>query len=132
VAEVAARSSISVGLDSNGAQSVGSLFIYSRQVQAFDEEGVAAAQILAAHAAITVGHVRRCNNVERAIDTRTRTGQATGIVMDRSAVTAEPAFVALVRCSQAGSVKLRGIAAGVVRDGDLPTQGPSPVNATVA
>lgn len=126
VSEMGARSSMSVALASSVPQSVGSLFVYSSRANAFDDEDMATAQILAAHAAIAVRQVRHDAALARAIDTRTMTGQATGIVMNRYGVTAQQAFAALVRCSQAANVKLRDIAAGVVRDGDLPKPTSSP------
>lgn len=128
VAELGARSSISVALASNGPQSVGSLFLYARRVNAFDEEDASTAQILAAHAAVAVRQARHAAALERAIHTRTITGQATGIVMNRYAVTAEQAFAALIRSSQAANLKLRDVADGVVRVGDLPHGARPPAN----
>jgi len=123
-----AASSISVALASSDPKSVGSLIVYSRRIHAFDDDDMATAKILAAHVAIAVRQVRHDAALERAIDTRTMTGQATGIVMNRYRVTAAQAFAALVRCSQAANVKLRDIAAVVVRDGDLPRQSARPAD----
>jgi len=126
VLELGVCSSISVALTSGDPRSVGSLFVYSHRANAFDDEDVATVQILAAHAAIAVRQVRHDAALERAIDTRTVIGQAQGIVMNRYHVTANQAFAALTRCSQASNVKLRDVAATVVRDGDLPRVDPGP------
>jgi GAF domain-containing protein len=120
VAEFGVRSSISVSLVSGDPRSLGSLFVYSRQVNAFDAEDTAAVQILARHATIAVRRNRKQANMTRAIDTRTVIGQAEGIVMTMYDITADQAFAVLTRYSQASNRKLRDIAAEVVRARTLP------------
>ncbi len=71
VAQFGVRSSISVSLASGDPRSLGSLFIFSRRVNAFDDDDVAVGRILAMHAAIAVRHNRRQTLAERVVDTRT-------------------------------------------------------------
>lgn len=120
VAEFGVRSSISVSLTSGDPRSLGSLFIYSRHVDAFDAEDAAAVKVLAYHAAIAVRHNRKRANMTRAIDSRTVIGQAEGIVMALYDITADQAFAVLTRYSQASNRKLRDIAAEVARTRALP------------
>lgn len=120
VAELGVRSSVSVSLTSGDPRSLGSLFVYSHRVNAFDDEDVAMVRILASHAAIAVRRNRAKHNLERALDTRTVIGQAEGIVMALYDITADQAFAVLTRCSQLGNIKLRDVAAEVVRRRRLP------------
>jgi GAF domain-containing protein len=120
VAELGIRSVISVWLANGDKKPVGSMLIYSHRIHAFDDEDVAIARILGAHAAIAVRRLRRDEAVSRAIDSRTLIGQAEGVIMARYRVTPDQAFAALTRCSQATNRKLRDIAAEVVRTQTLP------------
>ncbi len=54
---------------------------------------------------------------------RTVIGQAQGILIERHTVTADGAFQLVVRASQDANRKLRDIAAGLVRTGDLAGRG---------
>jgi len=123
VAEFGIRSVISVWLANGDKKPVGSLLIYSHRIHAFDDEDVATARILGAHAAIAVRRLRRDEAVERAIDSRTLIGQAEGVIMAKYRVTPDQAFAALTRCSQASNRKLRDIATDVVRTRSLPDAG---------
>jgi len=58
-----------------------------------------------------------------ALEHRTVTGQATGIVMERFGLTAEAAFGLLVRLSQEQNVKLYEIACRLTETGDAPGLG---------
>jgi AmiR/NasT family two-component response regulator len=55
-----------------------------------------------------------------ALEHRTVTGQATGIVMERFAMSAEEAFGLLTRLSQEQNVKVYELASRLTRTGDLP------------
>jgi AmiR/NasT family two-component response regulator len=55
-----------------------------------------------------------------AVASRERIGQACGILMSRFVLTADEAFAALSRASQNRNVKVRDLAAEVVRTGTLP------------
>jgi GAF domain-containing protein len=125
VAEFGIRSVISVWLANGDRKPVGSLLLYSHKINAFDDEDVAIARILGAHAAIAVRRLRRDEAIERAIDSRTLIGQAEGVIMSKYQVTADQAFAALTRCSQAANRKLRDIAAEVVRTRSIPVVTPA-------
>lgn len=120
VAELGVRSVISVWLANGDRKPVGSLLVYSHRIHAFDDEDVAIARILGAHAAIAVRRLRRDEATERAIDSRTLIGQAEGVIMAKYHVTADQAFAALTRCSRAANRKLRDIASEVVETQALP------------
>jgi len=120
VAELGIRSVISVWLTNGNQKPVGSLLIYSHRIHAFDDEDVAIARILGAHAAIAVRRLRRDDASGRAIDSRTLIGQAEGVVMAKYHVTSDQAFAALIRCSQQANRKLRDIATEVVETRALP------------
>jgi GAF domain-containing protein len=125
VAEFGIRSVISVWLANDDRKPVGSLLVYSHRTHAFDDEDVAIARILGAHAAIAVRRLRRDEAVERAIDSRTLIGQAEGVIMAKYRVSADQAFAALTRCSQASNRKLRDIASEVVHVRGLPVLKPA-------
>lgn len=125
VAELGIRSVISVWLANGDKKPVGSLLVYSHRTNAFDEEDVAVARILGAHAAIAVRRLRRDEAVNRAIDSRTVIGQAEGVIMAKYSVSPDQAFAALTRCSQAANRKLRDIATEVVRLQALPVTTPA-------
>lgn len=120
VAEFGVRSSVSVSLASGDPRSLGSLFIYSARVNAFDDEDIAAVRILATHAAIAVRHNRRRTSAQRVVDVRTQIGQAEGILIATTGMTADEAFAVLVDCAQTTHRKLRDIAAEVVATHRLP------------
>jgi GAF domain-containing protein len=124
VAEIGIRSVISVWLANGDQKPVGSLLVYSHRIHAFDDEDVAIARILGAHAAIAVRRLRREEAIERAIDSRTLIGQAEGVIMAKYQVTADQAFAVLTRCSQAANRKLRDISSEVVRTRTLPVVTP--------
>jgi len=102
---------------------LGALNLYSRRVDAFDENARAVGAILAAHAAIalTTAQTRdRADTLEHALKSNREIGMAMGILMARGLGTSEQAFNDLRRASQHLNVKLRDIAAAVVRSGELP------------
>lgn len=125
VAELGVRSVISVWLANGDKKPVGSLLVYSHRIHAFDDEDVAVARILGAHAAIAVRRLRRDEAIGRAIDSRTLIGQAEGVIMAKYKVTADQAFAALTRCSQTANRKLRDVASEVVRTQALPVATPA-------
>lgn len=98
---------------------MGVLAIYSKRTDAFDEEEIAAAQLVAAHAAVALAGSLSQENMSAALASRTLIGQATGIVMERFSLDATSAFAVLRRLSQAENVKLRDIAARVLDTGSL-------------
>lgn len=99
---------------------LGALNLFSRDVGGFDEGSVAVGELFAAHAAVAYSAAQRESALERALATRGLVGQAQGILMERSRLTADQAFAALQRASQERNVKLAEVARRLVETGDLP------------
>jgi hypothetical protein len=96
---------------------------YARQPAAFDDASVAAASILAAHAAglLVVGETsERSRNLEIALRSNRQIGMAIGVLMAHHKITEEEAFTLLRVASQSLHRKLRDIASDVARTGTLP------------
>lgn len=92
------------------------LNIYSEQEQGLDVRSAEAADLFAAQAALAMGKARAIDQLEQGMHSRQRIGVAVGILMHRYAVSEERAFAFLVRASSHGNVKLRDVAAEVVRE----------------
>lgn len=106
-----------------GDDTLGALNLYSREVDAFDEEGRAIGAILAAHAAVGISTARdrqRAEHLEQAVASNREIGMAIGVVMASGLQTREQAFDVLRRASQRLNVKLRDVASMVVDTGELP------------
>ncbi|WP_104106432.1 GAF and ANTAR domain-containing protein [Nocardioides sp. 616] len=100
---------------------IGALSMYSTEVDAFDEEDKAEGLALAAHIALAVLAAQKIDQYESALDSRTLIGQACGVVMERYGVDAVSAFSLLTRLSSTQNVKIRFIAAELLRTRELPT-----------
>jgi len=112
-----------------GDDTLGALNLYSREIDAFDEEARAVGAILAAHAAVAMSTARdreRAEHLERAVQSNREIGMAMGVVMARGLRTPEQAFDVLRRASQRLNVKLRDVASVVVETGELPERRNSP------
>lgn len=89
---------------------LGTLDLHSGTPGAFRDVDVEAAMVFATHAALALrSHAERAN-LERALATRDRIGQAKGIVMVRHELTAEQAYDRLVAASQHANIKLTDVA----------------------
>lgn len=107
-ADVGVRSQAGVRLFEN-AKTIGSLNIYSTRVGAF--ESVETLSKLFAHqAAVALAYSIEIQTLKEALATRTRIGQAVGVVMERYKVPEQQAFAFLTRLSQNRNVKIRVIA----------------------
>jgi hypothetical protein len=96
------------------SRTAGGLNLYSKQVNAFDDETRAAAEIYAVHAAIALHKAREVTALNSALATRQIIGQAVGIVMRTYTVDDNAAFNYLVRVSQTTNTKVRDVAERVV------------------
>jgi AmiR/NasT family two-component response regulator len=76
------------------------------------------APLFANMAAVALGWTRQEETLNDALVTRNLIGQAVGIVIERYKIDSDRAFSFLVRTSQTGNVKLRDVAAGIVKDAD--------------
>lgn len=94
--------------------SVGGLNLYSKQVDAFDKETRATAEIFAVHAAVAMDKARTVTSLSNALASRRIIGEAVGIVMHTYTVDETAAFNYLVRVSQTTNTKVRDVAAQVV------------------
>jgi GAF domain-containing protein len=92
------------------------LNIYSEQEMGLDDTSAQAADIFAAHAALAMGKARAIDQLQEGMRSRQRIGVAVGLLMHRYRTSEERAFAFLVRASSHGNVKLRDVAAEVVRD----------------
>ncbi len=115
------HSVLSVGIPGGPGDAVGSLNLYSTRRSAFDDDDDRAmAQVLGRHAALALSRVRRGSAVTHAIDTRTRIGQAQGILMSVHDLDADQAMAVLARYAGHHGFKLRDVASGVIATRELP------------
>jgi transcriptional regulator with GAF, ATPase, and Fis domain len=79
---------------------LGALNLYSRKVQAFDEQGYAVGTVLATHAAIAMRGAQerdRGDQLEQALASNREIGMAMGLLMARGLMTEDQAFAVLRR-----------------------------------
>lgn len=113
------RSALSVRLRTHGER-VGSLDLYSRESNAFDEDDASIAAIFADHASVAISAAHTELGLRRAIDARHVIGQAQGILMERFDIDADKAFAVLRRYSQDRNIRLRAVAETLVASRALP------------
>jgi transcriptional regulator with GAF, ATPase, and Fis domain len=98
----------------------GGLNLYSDSVDGFDSFDRAIGPAVAAVAAAALAARREIDQLQIALDSRTRIGQAKGILMERYGVDEDHAFAILRRISQSQNRRLQAIADEVVRTRRLP------------
>jgi GAF domain-containing protein len=105
----------------------GSLNIYARTPDAFDEASRAVATGFAPYAAVAAGTVqayrsarKTADNLQIALETRAVIDQAKGILIERHKLTPDQAFDTLAKASMSTNVKVRDIAEHLVVTGELP------------
>ena len=105
----------------------GSLNLYSRQLEAFDQDSRSAAMAFGPYTAVAAGNVyayhsarSMADNLRVALETRAVIEQAKGILMERYKMTADHSFELLVVASMKANRKLRHIAEDLVTTGELP------------
>ncbi|MDP9115952.1 MAG: GAF and ANTAR domain-containing protein [Actinomycetota bacterium] len=104
------------------ADALGALNLYADSPGAFTDASRAVGQTFAAHGAIAFKAAQadeQIVNLQAALVTSRRIGQAVGILMCRRAMTEQAAFDLLRVTSQRGHQKLRALADDVVLTGDL-------------
>jgi hypothetical protein len=119
-AESPVRSVLAIRLP---ARESAAMNFYADTVDAFDDHAVAAASIVAAHAAslIMLGEVaERSQNLEDALGSNRQIGMAMGVLMAHHKITQDEAFTLLRVASQSLHRKLRDIAIEVTETGALP------------
>lgn len=94
---------------------VGGLSLYSTTRTRLAADRLAHAKLFAEQAALVMAHTQRESDLRQALRTSRTIGNAIGIVMERFDLDDEEAFAYLCRLSQRTNVKLRDIAARLVR-----------------
>jgi len=95
-------------------RTAGALNLFSFEPHAFDGEAETFGTVLAAHAAAAILASREGEELQSALSTRDRIGQAKGIIMERYNVDDIRAFEMLRRLSQDSNTRLVDIAARVI------------------
>lgn len=109
------RSQMGVRLFVDG-ETLGVLNCYSVSSDTIDDDTHHLADLLATHAALAYGHVRKFTDLQAALVNRQQIGQAVGIVMERYHLDSDRAFDYLVRVSSTSEVKLRDVAREIVEN----------------
>jgi GAF domain-containing protein len=100
---------------------LGALSMYASKVDGFDAEDQAEGLALAAHIAIAVAAAQSVEQLETALDSRTIiVAQACGMVMERFGIDAVRAFSILTRLASDQHMRLRHLAADMVRTAKFP------------
>jgi len=94
---------------------VGGLNLYSKEIDAFDEDDAYTGTYLAAHIAVAVAATQQSDGIRIGALNRTIIGQAQGILMERYKIDAEEAFNVMRRVSQDNNIKLIRVADELVR-----------------
>ncbi|GAC1332313.1 MAG: GAF and ANTAR domain-containing protein [Mycobacteriales bacterium] len=121
LAEYGVHSSLSLPIAIE-AEAIAVLNVYSRRVHAFDDSIRTLAELFAAQVALVLamrmrlnGHVAMIQQLQTALSSRAVIDQAIGVILAERGGTPEAAFDVLRRASQGRNVKLRDIAAELVK-----------------
>ena len=95
-------------------RTAGALNLFAFKAKAFDGADETIGTVLAAHAAAAILASRQGEELQSALTTRDRIGQAKGIIMERYGVDDIRAFEMLRRLSQDSNTRLVDIAQGVI------------------
>jgi GAF domain-containing protein len=95
-------------------RTAGALNLFAFKPHAFDAEDETVATVLAAHAAAAILASRHGEQLQSALTTRDRIGQAKGIIMERFGADDVRAFEMLKRLSQDSNTRLTDIAQQVI------------------
>jgi GAF domain-containing protein len=94
---------------------IGCLSLYSTSRRLLDAERLALAKLFAAQAATAMRQAQPETELVRALQTSRTIGNAGGVVMERFDIDDQQAFAYLARLSQTTNVKLRDVAAHLVK-----------------
>jgi GAF domain-containing protein len=94
-------------------RTAGRLNLYSRQVGGLDHVEMVT-RLFSHQAAVALSYSIEVTTLRVAVQTRTRIGEAVGIVMERYTIPEQRAFALLTRLSQTHNVKLRYIADEII------------------
>ncbi|MDE9365663.1 GAF and ANTAR domain-containing protein [Luteipulveratus sp. YIM 133132] len=104
----------------SGSRTFGALTLYARRPDAFTASARLAARIFAIHAASVIVAAQAEEQWRSALETRTVTSQAVGMVMERFALGPDAAFAVLRRLSMDTNTRLYDVAEDMVSTGRLP------------
>ena len=113
VVELGVLSGLSVKLYTTD-RTAGALNLFSFSANSFDAEDETVATVLAAHAAAAILASRQGEQLQSALTTRDRIGQAKGIIMERYGIDDVAAFNMLKQLSQDSNTRLIDIAQRVI------------------
>lgn len=113
VVELGVLSGLSVKLYT-ADRTAGALNLFAFEANAFDGEDETIATVLAAHAAAAILASRQGEQLQSALTTRDRIGQAKGIIMERYGIDDVRAFDMLKQLSQDSNTKLADVAQRVI------------------
>jgi transcriptional regulator with GAF, ATPase, and Fis domain len=99
-----------------GSHVTGSLSLWSRTPDSFDDESVVMGELFATHAGIALRSAANDFDMNEALRNRDVIGQAKGLLIERFKINEHQAFAMLVDFSQREHVKLRDVAAGLMQD----------------
>jgi GAF domain-containing protein len=108
------RAQLAVGLYSDG-DSLGGINLYSTESDEIAHDAVGIAELFAAQAAIALGRSREALQMHEALESRKVIGQAIGLLMEKYQMHEDRAFQYLMRASSTSNIKLRDVAAELVR-----------------
>jgi GAF domain-containing protein len=95
-------------------RTAGALNLFAFEPRLWDTEAETIGMVLAAHAAAAILASRQGDQLQSALSTRDRIGQAKGIIMERFGVDDVAAFAMLRQLSQDGNTKLADVAQRVI------------------
>jgi hypothetical protein len=94
----------------------GGVNLYSTRTHELTVESRLIGAMFANLVAVALGWSREHATLNEALTSRAQIGQAIGVVMERYRLDSDRAFAFLVRTSQAGNLKLREVAEGIIED----------------
>jgi GAF domain-containing protein len=112
-AELGYHSVVSASLETD-SQRVGSLNVYSREPNAFDDDDAEVVGLLSAHATAAIAAAKTQEGLYKALGSRKTIGQAEGILMKAFHIDSDRAFAYLRRVSQDQNIKLAKVAQDVI------------------
>ena len=119
-AELNIRSMLALRLFTS-TELVGGLNLYSKDIDAFDEDDAYTGTYLAAQIAVAIAEEQQTESLRIGALNRTIIGQAQGILMERYKVDADQAFNVMRRVSQDNNTKLIRVADELVRTRRTPS-----------
>lgn len=106
----------SLGLFARQGDTAWALTLYSEQVEAVEQAGLAAAEVFASYAALAIDGALQVEQMTAALGSRDTIGQAKGILIGRHGLSADEAFAMLVESSQHANMKVRAVAQWLIQD----------------